>query len=136
MQAVLDIAIFATILIIIFTLLFLVYKLKLQNNKVKADLTQMVIDRSLLLEKIATLAAEKDANALSGDDGFIKFLSSSRDWAFEYIENVQQSISEFKDVVDPLLPNINKTDDINIQAVIEAYKNLVEILPNEENKGK
>jgi hypothetical protein len=33
-------------------------------------------------------------------DGFVKFLSESRDWAFNYIEDVQSSIKSLKDAKD------------------------------------
>ncbi len=55
-------------------------------------------------------------------ENFIKFLSDSRDWAFEYIEKSQQTIKEvsdelktkgldnYSDKLLALLPEINKNE--------------------------
>ena len=74
MQQIIDIAIFATTLALIFVLLFLIYKLKRDNDVIHSKLLQAYVDKAILSEKVTTLAAEKDANALKEDDGFIKFL--------------------------------------------------------------
>ena len=53
--------------------------------------------------KIDALQAEiqrRDNAAIEQTDGFVKFLSTSRDWAFSYIENVQQSIQSLKDATE------------------------------------
>lgn len=136
MQSLIDFLIFAFTLLSISVLLYLLFKVKLQRDKINKDYLQAIVDKSLLLEKVSTLSAEKDANALKEDDGFIKFLSNSRDWAFQYIEEVQESVNDFKETVDPAIAKLSKTKDANVKAIIEAYKNLVEILPKEENKGK
>lgn len=134
MQQAIDIVIFVTMLLVISTLMFLVYKLKLQRDKIQANFLQAVIDRGVLLEKVSTLAAEKDANALKEDDGFIKFLSQSREWAYEYIEEVQTVVESFKQKADPAILKLSKTKDANVKLIIEAYKELVEILPTEKTK--
>lgn len=136
MQQIIDVTIFIIVLALISILAFLVYKLKLQKNKIYSNLLQATIDKGLLLEKVATLAAEKDANALKEDDGFIKFLSQSRDWAYQYIEEVQDAVKAFKSKSDPLVEKLSKTRDANVKALIVAYKDLVEILPKEEIKEK
>ena len=134
MQTIIDVVIFVSALLLISTLAFLVYKLKLQKDKIQASLMQAIIDKGVLLERVSTLAAEKDANALKEDDGFIKFLSNSRDWAFSYIEEVQSVVEDFKLKADPAITKLSKTKDANVKLIIEAYKELVEILPKEQTK--
>jgi hypothetical protein len=134
MQTIIDVVIFVSALLLISTLAFLVYKLKLQKDKIQASLMQAIIDKGVLLERVSTLAAEKDANALKEDDGFIKFLSNSRDWAFSYIEEVQSVVEDFKLKIDPAITKLSKTKDANVKLIIEAYKELVEILPKEQTK--
>jgi hypothetical protein len=136
MQQAIDILIFVVMLLVISTLMFLVYKLKLQKDKVQANFLQAVVDRGILLEKVATLAAEKDANALKEDDGFIKFLSNSRDWAFSYIEQVQSAVQEFKDQAGPPIQKLSGSKSADVKIITQAYKKLVDILPKENEKGK
>ena len=64
------------------------------------------------------------ADELEDNDGFIKFLSQSRDWAFDYIEKVQESIKALQFAV-----TVN--DDT---AIKKAYDDLFSHLPEEESK--
>lgn len=62
--------------------------------------------------------------SVADPDGFIKFLSESRDWAFKYIEDVQASIVE--------LYNALESED---QAKIKSsYEQLMKYLPKEDAK--
>ena len=136
MQNLIDIILFAIALGSIATLAFLVYKLKLQKDKMQASIDQLLIDKSILLERVSTLAAEKDANSLKEDDGFIKFLSNSRDWAFSYIEDVQEKMKNFQESVDVVLPKLSKTRDLNVKTLIQAYKTLAEVMPEKEKNNE
>jgi Tfp pilus assembly protein PilE len=134
MQQIIELIVFIIILAAIALLSFSVYKLKIDKDKAYAKLMQALLDNSVLAEKVSSLAAEKDANALKEDDGFIKFLSNSRDWAFSYIEEVQSVVEGFRTKVDPAILKLNKTKDANVKLIIEAYKELVSILPAQESK--
>ena len=72
-------------------------------------------------------------------ENFIKFLSDSRDWAYEYIENVQKELEAF--IVD-IEPEIMYFDEYGIvgdayphyhsmKKISAAYKNLKKLLPEE-----
>jgi Tfp pilus assembly protein PilE len=134
MQQIIEIIILVVILAAITLLSTTLYKVKIDKDKAYAKLMQALLDNSVLAEKVQTLAAEKDANALKEDDGFIKFLSNSRDWAFSYIEEVQSVVEGFRAKVDPAVLKLNKTKDANVKLIIEAYNELVEILPTTETK--
>ncbi len=95
---------------------------------------QLVVDKALLAEKVATLAAEKDANSLREDDGFIKFLSSSRDWAFQYIETAQASVKNFAEKMDPVALKLEKSQNDDVKLMLEAYKELVSIIPDNDSE--
>lgn len=55
-----------------------------------------MLDRVVLSKKLESEVDARQATSIEKTDGFIKFLSESRDWAFEYIENVQQAIGAVK----------------------------------------
>lgn len=55
-------------------------------------------------------------------ENFIKFLSDSRDWAFEYIENSQQVIKEV-------------SEDLKKQGFNDYSEKLMALLPKTNNKG-
>ena len=50
-------------------------------------------------------------------ENFIKFLSDSRDWAFEYIEKSQQTIKEV-------------SEELNKQGLVNYSDRLISLLPN------
>lgn len=75
--------------------------------------------------KIKVLQEELDKRdnvSIEQTDGFVKFISDSRNWAFEYIENAQQSIQELQTAVESGYPTE------------EAMTKLFSLLP--ENKEK
>jgi len=77
-------------------------------------------------------------------ENFIKFLSDSRDWAFEYIEKVQLALNNFKEKIEPEIeyfdkykeiPSNQKADYQLLEIISDAYKDLIKFLPSEKNKN-
>jgi hypothetical protein len=75
-------------------------------------------------------------------EDFLKFISDSREWAFDYIEEVQLALTNFKTKVDPEINYFDKYGEILsnqradyqlLKRISEAYKDLIKILPQEEN---
>ena len=69
---------------------------------------------------------------------FIKFLSDSRDWAFEYIENVQSGIKKFMNEIEPQIKNYNKSaseelslNEFTIKKISKEIEELKKFLPEE-----
>ena len=91
----------------------------------------------MLGQKIEELQKELSTKELSETDGFVKFISQSRDWAFQYIEEVQTSLSEFDKTVDPLLKWAMRFGILNgetahtkiLSEISEAYDKLKSVLP-------
>lgn len=81
---------------------------------------QSVLEKSVLEKELSSQPLGP-----SESEGFIKFLSESRQWAFDYIEDVQKVISE----LDISLAEANE------EKIIEAYERLRIFLPQEENNN-
>lgn len=81
---------------------------------------------------------EKDSDVHK--ENFIKFLSDSRDWAYEYIESVQESISSFVSEVEPEIAYFDEYGLVgdayphyhSMKKISEAYKELKKVLPDGE----
>jgi len=86
-----------------------------------SQLVQCAVTNIDLKEAMARLKDEKE---LGENDGFVKFLSDSRDWAFEYIENVQNAILSLE------LALANGSEE----EISESYKNVLNYLPKDEKK--
>jgi hypothetical protein len=130
-------AVFSLLLITIFYLLYLVIKNRIQRNRLYslgAFLNNELFEAN---GKIQELEKQIEQLNLKESDGFVKFLSSSRDWAFEYIEEVQKALTEFDEEVTPQLEWANthgrlagETVHTNtINTISEAYKKLKTVLP-------
>jgi len=86
----------ATIVAIIISFLTISnIRMRLKNKSLATLATQAELDRVTVYEQAQQIFAEEHAKG-SSSDGFIKFMSTSRDWAFEYIETVQRDLYELK----------------------------------------
>jgi hypothetical protein len=107
---------------------FAIMKLYLASTSV-----QDLLDNPLISSEVADNDIHKE--------NFIKFLSDSRDWAFEYIESAQSGIQDFCNEVGPLIEYFDKYGDTlsntrpdydSMKKISKAYKELVKLLPDSE----
>ena len=96
------------------------------RRKLVKRLLQLEADKLILMDRLDKKSADLEAKKLEGTDEFVSFLSKSREWAFEYIENVQVAIYHLK--------NTMESDDA--EQIDLAYNKLIELLPNQENEEK
>lgn len=80
------------------------------------------IDKAIIMGELAKILDKQDNKAIEETEGFLKFISESRDWAFTYIEDIQQALQ----VYDVAL----STDDAKI--INDAYKKLISFLPEDD----
>jgi len=113
-------------------------------TKIRKQYEKLFIDM-LVLEKYVN---EIEASQIKDDENvhrenFVKFLSDSRDWAYQYIEEVQSGLSKFISDVDSHIVHFDKYGDTisterpdyaAMLQISKSYKDLVKLLPVEENK--
>lgn len=137
------------LLIIIFATMsisfFASYVLTLSKSiKLKKDLAKSFIEKSLLEDYINTIKSLKEkeiSDDLIHKENFIRFLSDSREWAFEYIQNVQKGLIKFINDVEPDISYFEKYGEVgyayphydSMKKISIAYKELKTLLPEEEN---
>lgn len=102
--------------------------LRIKNKKLTVKAAQSEVDRLAVYVKTQELL-EKAAEEAKGGDGFIKFMSESRDWAFTYIEKVQNDLYELKDVFDGTSGTPKTVAQNN--ALAEAIRKVLTNLPEE-----
>jgi heme/copper-type cytochrome/quinol oxidase subunit 2 len=111
---------FLIIISMLFLFVFLFLKTTFANRKLRKQIENNDIEKLSLLYKIDNLMNAEDSQKIESTQGFIKFVSESRDWAFDYIEKVQAAIEELRIAID--------SDDP--EADIEtAYENVISFLP-------
>jgi len=108
--------------------------LKYKNTKLSQSLVQAVIDKNTVSTKLSHLASNKTIKDIEETDGFLKFLSDSRDSAFSYIEDVQKSIYEFKESLSPVVEahRDSGTAPEYMKQVVKSYDDIVSLLPADE----
>jgi hypothetical protein len=108
-----------------------------RNRELALLAAQLIIDKDLLIAKIDQ--KEKEIFALQSED-FIQFLTKSRDFAFEYIENTQGAITDFKTAVEPIITYHRTYGTVmgetrewkSMEAVAVAFDQLISVLPKED----
>jgi hypothetical protein len=98
----------------------------LRYKRLLAKLIEMTINNVSLNESINKINANQENPNIADPDGFIKFLSQSREWAFNYIEEVQEAILKLSEAMQSA-----NEDKIHI-----AYLHLMTYLPNEKANNK
>ena len=105
--------------------------------------TRLVVVNSTMQEALQSglnNPADKEDQDIHKEN-FIKFLSDSRDWAYEYIEEVQGSLKKFVEEIEPeikyfeeygspvaMQPNYN-----SMKKIVKSYKELIKLLPEESD---
>jgi len=111
---------------------------------VKNIMAKLVFD-NFTLEKLVELQNDKDLKTGESvhKENFLKFVSESRDWAFGYIEEVQESLSKFIGDVDSYIEyfdtygdvvSVERPDYAAMKEISRAYKELKKLLPIEEKQ--
>ncbi len=117
-----------------------------QSIKLKRDVSKLFIEKTLLQEYVdltkSTKIKEESDDSIHKEN-FIKFLSDSRLWAFEYIENVQKGLTKFVNDVDADISHfdeygetlsMSRPDYPSMKNISKAYKELKILLPEDEIK--
>jgi hypothetical protein len=139
-----DFIAFVFLVTVIVALIVSVINLKIKNRRLAVELLQSTIDHNIALTMLAEELKKNENVSVEKTDGFLKFISESRDLAFEYIEKVQDSLVKFKSEVDPeieymLTYGTATGDSLSLKAfkkIEKAYKKLMnEALPQENKKN-
>jgi hypothetical protein len=102
------------------------FRLFFKNRKMLETLIQSFVERNALEDMIKTQAVSEE-KPIDQTEGFIKFLSESREWAFNYIEDVQQEITKFGVVLSEAK---SLAKDAALKKILAGYEELKKFLPD------
>jgi hypothetical protein len=113
---------------------------KKERDALSDQAFQMFLDNQILLGKIEQHSVSSN---IEQTEGFVKFLSESRDWAFQYIETTQSEIKKFVEIVGPQMEYydkygriINSVHTKSMDKIFDAYQELVSLLPETTKQGE
>jgi hypothetical protein len=108
-------------------------------KKKNTNLTASII--TILLENANNKSVSEDKN-LNTNEGFVKFLSDSRDWAFAYIEEVQSVLGKFISEVGPEIDYyrnfgqaVDSPNNESLDKISNAYSELEKVLPKDKKNN-
>jgi len=118
----------------------IIIKNTIANKNLAKALAQALLDNAVMLNQLEQTSSQKD---LEQTEGFVKFLSESRDWAFEYIETVQSGLNKFVEQAGPRLEYFDKYGRVvgsphseGLEDILVAYRELQKLLPEENKQGE
>jgi hypothetical protein len=137
---ILDFIAFAILGFFVFVLLINNLKLRSRTRKLSAQVVQIALDKNVISEQLKkVLDDKKDSESIEKSEGFLKFISQSREWAFDYIEQVQAALLEFKDKVEPEIEysktyGLSVAENVHskmIDRIAAAYEDLKSVFPED-----
>ena len=139
-NTIIEISILSVVLIFFASLMIANIRLRVQNNGLKANLTQETLDKIIIKQEVQKLMSEIDQKTSSQNDGFLRFVSDSREAAFKYIEEVQGGIKEFDEKIGPVVKHYRETGKTSykklselVKDLSEAYDKLMKSMPEEDS---
>lgn len=132
------ISLIVTSAISVFLLILLIIQRKLKLE-ILEKYVRSEIEKSVILEKLEEVIKENELKNIEGSDGFLKFVSESREWAFKYIEDVQKAFGKFDKQISPDLDYADTYGSIDMDTsskhalakISRAYKELKQMLPQD-----
>jgi hypothetical protein len=119
----LDFIVYSVFIVLFISSLASIVLLVIKNKKLQMKSVELALEKYTLSLELQKLVAEKDSKNLEQTEGFVKFISESRDQAFKYIENAQSAI-------EALASAKRGTKEFN-----QAYKDLISFLPDKSIKN-
>jgi len=134
---------YGVLLLIIVVLLINNLAIRSKNRRLSADIIQIALDKSIISKKLKEELDKKDSESIEKSEGFLKFISQSRDWAFDYIEQVQAALLEFKNKIEPQIlyaktygtTTGQSPHTIIIDRISDAYDDLLKVMPEDSADG-
>jgi hypothetical protein len=136
---ILDIVAPGVLLLVIVILLINNLSIRSKNRKLSSEVIQIALDKAAISERLRQELDTKESESIEKSEGFLKFISQSRDWAFDYIEEVQAALLKFKDAVEPQI-EYSKTYATSVgesahsqivDKIAVAYEELSKAMPTE-----
>jgi hypothetical protein len=140
-----DLVLYLSIVLVLMFFIFQNIRLKKRFAKSVETLFQVYIDKTIIENATKSRLAdlkESDLVEKESQENFISFLNQSRDWAFQYIEDVQLAINNFIEKVDPIVDYHKKFGKAvaispwteQLDKISEAVDELKNVMPKEKTE--
>jgi hypothetical protein len=134
-----DFIAFFIFIVLFFVLVIRNISLSIKVSSMTKSLLQSEIDKNILAEKLFESSAKNIIKKDESSEAFLKFVSDSRDWAYSYIESVQEEINSFITLVGPDIEYLDSykppiiSEEVTDRLIV-GYKKIKDLLPKDYGK--
>lgn len=116
--------------VIVISLLAYIVKLRKLVNDALETILEVTIKENILMDELEKALKKIEEKPVESSDGFIKFMTDSREAAFSFISEIQDAAKEFRNDIAEIENSPRKSKDIKI--MLEAFSKLEKkILPTD-----
>jgi hypothetical protein len=133
-----DFILYAIVAVTIASISYVAIGLKIRNRRLANQVIQLTIDKDLLIKHVESMSKADDSDVIEKTEGFLAFISQSRDWAFSYIEEVQEGLKAYAEIVGPQIEYhktygqvIESPHMIILDRIADAYPIIEKLLPKD-----
>jgi hypothetical protein len=113
-----------------------------KSSKLAKEISVLYIDNLTLKKFIDSEIDNQITNQDIHNQNFVKFLSDSREVAYDYIEEFQAGLNSFVSSVEPEISYFKEHGDLismspnyySLKKIVEEYDKLKKLLPEEEEQ--
>ena len=133
---------FGIFIFLFFVLIINNIRFSLKLSSASQKLIQAHIDNTILAEKLFETSARIIVKKETDSDAFLKFVSDSRDWAYQYIDEVQEGLNKFITDIQPEIAYFDEYGEVgsayphyhSMKKISGAYKELKNLLPEDYDR--
>ena len=132
-----ELILISTLLFLTMSFMVLYVKQKKENSVLIASALRLLLDQELRYK-------ENKTDKEKANEDFLKFVSDSRDWAYQYIEDVQAGLKEFVNEVGPqveyyenygrAVDGMLAPHDFALKKISSEFKKLKNLLPEDYDR--
>jgi hypothetical protein len=102
--------------------------LLIYGAKRESQVRQLTLDKAIIMTELAKIVDAQSNKGVEETEGFLKFVSDSREWAFQYIEDVQNALEEYRQIAD-IIPISKDMTVEQAEKLSAAYDRVMSFLP-------
>ena len=133
---------FSIFTIFFFMLIFKNVTLNIKLSESRMEVIRAHLDKTIISEKLIEVSEKKNKLDDPSSEAFLKFVSDSRDWAYQYIDEVQESLNKFITHIEPEILYFDTYGDLmsaepnynSMKKISGAYKELKKMLPEDYDR--
>ena len=133
---------FSIFTIFFFMLIFKNVTLNIKLSESRMEVIRAHLDKTIISEKLVEVSEKKNKLDDPSSEAFLKFVSDSRDWAYQYIDEVQESLNKFITDIEPEIVYFDEYGVVgsayphyySMKKISQAYKDLKKLLPEDYDR--